>query len=216
MAAILVTGYLGLVGSYCCKYFANLNYDIYGLDNDNRSVFFSDLSPLSPSDRESKNASLCITESFDIDISDKKSVFRAFRAITEKNDIVAVIHCAAQPSHDWAAKDPFFDFNCNALGTLVICEAIREYCCNAILFHMSTNKVYGDSPNLLPLEETCTRYDLDKHHPLYKGINEQFPIDQSKHSLFGCSKLAADIYAQEYSRYFNIKTIVFRGGCLTG
>jgi CDP-paratose 2-epimerase len=127
-----------------------------------------------------------------------------------------IVHCAAQPSHDWAAREPFTDFGVNAFGTLVMLENLRNYAPETNFIFTSTNKVYGDTPNLLPFEEMETRFEIKKDHPYFNGIDETMSIDQSKHSVFGASKVAADIMCQEYGRYFNLKTVVFRGGCLTG
>jgi CDP-paratose 2-epimerase len=132
------------------------------------------------------------------------------------SDIEAIIHTAAQPSHDWAVKEPFTDFNINATATINLLELTRKYCSKAIFIFTSTNKVYGDNPNYLPLIELDTRFELPKDHEYYEGLDENFSIDRTKHSLFGCSKLSADVYVQEYGKYFNLKTTVFRGGCLTG
>jgi len=148
---------------------------------------------------------------FNIDIRNKKKIFDLFR----KNEFGAIIHCAAQPSHDWARKDPHIDFEVNALGTLNLLEATRRYCPSAPFIFMSTNKVYGDSPNYLPLKELKTRFDYAKKEH-YHGIDETLSIDRSKHSIFGASKVAADIMVQEYGRYFKMSTVCFRGGCLTG
>lgn len=127
-----------------------------------------------------------------------------------------IIHTAAQPSHDWAANDPYTDFTVNANGTLVLLENTRQHCPEAVFIFCSTNKVYGDSPNLLPLVEKDLRWEIEQTHPYYQGINEKMSIDNCKHSLFGASKVAADVLVQEYGRYFNMKTACFRGGCLTG
>jgi CDP-paratose 2-epimerase len=133
------------------------------------------------------------------------------------NDISMIVHTAAQPSHDWAAKEPLTDFGVNATGTLNLLELTRQHCSDAVFIFTSTNKVYGDTPNFLPLIETETRFEIDESHPFFKfGIDETMSIDNSKHSVFGASKVAADIMVQEYGKYFGIKTAVFRGGCLTG
>ena len=134
-----------------------------------------------------------------------------------KKKIKAVIHTAAQPSHDWAAKEPFTDFDINANGTLNLLEALRNFCPEAAFIFTSTNKVYGDTPNFLPLEEKKLRYEIKQNHKFFrKGIDESMSIDQTTHSIFGTSKAAADLLVQEYGRYFNLKTVTFRGGCLTG
>jgi CDP-paratose 2-epimerase len=150
-----------------------------------------------------------------VDIRNQEAIFNIFNEFG--SDVKLVIHAAAQPSHDWAAKEPFTDFSINATGTLNILEATRQYCPDAVFIFTSTNKVYGDTPNLLPLEELENRWEINPTHSFYKnGIDESMSIDQSKHSIFGASKVAADVLVQEYGRYFNMKTGIFRGGCLTG
>ena len=150
-----------------------------------------------------------------IDIRNNKKIERIFK--NYKRNIKFILHCAAQPSHDWAAKEPFTDFNINAGGTLNILESVRKYSSDAKLACLSTNKVYGDRPNLLPLIEMSKRYEISKKHKYFqKGIDETMSIDNSKHSLFGASKLAADIYCQEYNKYFDLQIGVLRGSCLTG
>jgi CDP-paratose 2-epimerase len=150
---------------------------------------------------------------YNIDIRDKDAVEKLFQS----HNFDLIIHTAAQPSHDWAAKEPFTDFSVNAEGTLVLLENFRKYASDAVFIFTSTNKVYGDTPNLLPLVELEDRYEIDKSHPYFEyGIDESMSIDQSKHSIFGASKVAADVMVQEYGRYFNLKTVCFRGGCLTG
>jgi CDP-paratose 2-epimerase len=151
---------------------------------------------------------------YDIDIRDNSSLNVIFNKYG--NDIKLIIHTAAQPSHDWAAKDPHKDFSINAIGTLNLLEMTRLYCPKAVFIFTSTNKVYGDTPNYLPLIELDERYEIGNNHHYYNGIDETMSIDQTKHSLFGASKVSADILTQEYGKYFDIKTIVFRGGCLTG
>ncbi len=150
-----------------------------------------------------------------IDIRDESAINKLFQGLGKS--VTAVIHTAAQPSHDWAAREPLTDFTVNANGTLVMLEAVRKYCPDAAFVFTSTNKVYGDTPNFLPLIETETRWECDKSHPYSEhGIDESMSIDNCKHSLFGASKVAADVLAQEYGRYFGMKTGIFRGGCLTG
>jgi CDP-paratose 2-epimerase len=146
------------------------------------------------------------------DIDAMQKIFNKYNSV-----IKLIIHTAAQPSHDWAANDPFMDFTVNANGTLVLLEMTRKYCPEAVFVFTSTNKVYGDTPNSLPLVELETRWEIDESHPYFQhGIDESMSIDQSKHSLFGASKVAADVLVQEYGRYFDMKTVCFRGGCLTG
>ena len=152
---------------------------------------------------------------YSVDIRNKNKIFEIFKKYKKK--IKAVIHTAAQPSHDWAAKEPFTDFDVNANGTLNLLEGLRKYCPNASFVFTSTNKVYGDTPNFLPLEEKKLRYEIKKSHKFFKkGIDETMSIDHTTHSIFGTSKAAADLLVQEYGRYFNLKTVTFRGGCLTG
>ncbi len=149
-----------------------------------------------------------------VDIREKNDLEKIFKEYS--HDIKLIIHAAAQPSHDWAAKEPLTDFTINANGTLNLLELTRQYCSQAVFIFTSTNKVYGDLPNVLPLREIETRWELPKDHSFYAGIDESMSIDQSKHSLFGASKVAADVLVQEYGRYFGIQTACFRGGCLTG
>jgi CDP-paratose 2-epimerase len=207
---ILITGAGGLIGSEAVEYYCLQGNQVYGIENNQRQIFFGEkgstflrLSQLQNTYNNFKN--------YNIDIRDKKEIFNLFNEV--KFDVV--IHTAAQPSHDKAASIPFEDFETNANGTLHLLEAVRQTNKDCIFIHMSTNKVYGDKPNTLNLTELETRFDYSD--PEYKnGINEYFSIDQSKHSLFGASKVAADIMVQEYGRYFGIPTCVLRGGCLTG
>ena len=206
---ILVTGAGGLIGSEAVDHYCSQGYKVYGIENNQRQIFFgekgSTLLRLSQLEKYSN------FKNFLIDIRDKQSVLNLFKQI--KFDVV--IHTAAQPSHDKAASIPFDDFETNANGTLHLLEAVRQTNKDCIFIHMSTNKVYGDKPNTLNLLELDTRYDYaDVEYQT--GINENFSIDQSKHSLFGASKVASDILVQEYGRYFNIPSCVLRGGCLTG
>jgi CDP-paratose 2-epimerase len=214
MEIILVTGSAGLIGSEAVRYFCELGFTVVGIDNDMRKVFFGD----SASTLWNRNK---IIEMFkdlyvhhSIDIRDQKAVSEIFNEYN--TDIKLIIHAAAQPSHDWAAKDPYMDFTVNANGTLNLLENTRIKCSDAVFIYCSTNKVYGDTPNLLPLVEQETRWEVDETHPFYNGIDETMSIDNSKHSLFGASKLAADILVQEYGKYFGVKTASFRGGCLAG
>lgn len=207
---ILITGAAGLIGSEAVEYYCSKNYEVYGIENNQRKTFFGEKgSTLHRLNQlKSKHSNFL---NFEIDIRNKQAIIDLFKSI--KFDVV--IHTAAQPSHDKAASIPFDDFETNANGTLHLLEAVRQTNKNCIFIHMSTNKVYGDRPNTLNLIETETRHDYaDVQYQ--NGINESFSIDQSKHSLFGASKVAADILVQEYGRYFNIPTCVLRGGCLTG
>lgn len=204
------------MGSAVCKSLSARGYSVYGIDNDTRSRLFPELEPLSDSSICGLNESLGLTKTFFVDICDFNAVENAFGQILVNYKIHAVIHCAAQPSHDWAAQDPFLDFDINARGTLNMLELLRRTSPDSLFIHLSTNKVYGDSPNYLPLIEFDSRFDLPLNHSRYVGLDETLSIDQTKHSLFGCSKLAADLYVQEYRRYFGLQTFVLRGGCLTG
>ncbi len=214
MKIIVVTGSGGLIGSQTVKYFSEFFDMVIGIDNDSRSYFFGNEASTSISISK-LTKQISNFKNYFIDIRDKDAIFDIFNLYG--NDIDLVVHTAAQPSHDWAAKEPFTDFSINANGTLNLLEATRKYCNKAVFIFTSTNKVYGDSPNYLPLNELETRWELDERHNFYKfGIDENFSIDQSKHSLFGASKVAADILVQEYGRYFDMYTGIFRGGCLTG
>ena len=211
MKKVLVTGSGGLIGSEAVKFFTNKGFQVYGVDNNLRRYFFGEEGDIMWNLSKFKNLQNYFH--FNFDLRDKEKVTNLFKK--EKFDLI--IHCAAQPSHDWAAKEPFTDFEVNALVTLNLLENFRQYCPNAVFIFTSTNKVYGDTPNRLPLEELETRYEIKKNHKFFKrGIDESMSIDQSKHSLFGVSKLSADVMVQEYGKYFNLKTACFRGGCLTG
>jgi CDP-paratose 2-epimerase len=211
MKKVLITGSGGLIGSESVRFFSKKNFEIFGVDNDMRKYFFGDDASTKWSIAEIKKT-IPDYKHFNIDIRDNKKIENLFK----KNRFDLIIHTAAQPSHDWAAKEPFTDFSINATGTLVLLENFRKYCPRAVFIYTSTNKVYGDTPNLLPLIEKKTRYEIDEKHPFKNGIDESMSIDQTKHSIFGASKAAADLMVQEYGRYFNLKTAIFRGGCLTG
>ena len=213
-SVVLITGSCGLVGSEAVKFFCKLGHTVVGIDNDMRKQFFGEEASVKWNCENLEEGFPEKYKHFDKDIRDKDSIDRIFSKYNK--DIVLVLHAAAQPSHDWAAKDPVCDFTVNANATLILLEATRKYCPKAVFIFTSTNKVYGDLPNNLPLVEKETRWEIDKKHPFYEGIDESMPIDQSKHSLFGVSKAAADLMVQEYGRYFGIKTGIFRGGCLTG
>ncbi|MGE4232948.1 MAG: NAD-dependent epimerase/dehydratase family protein [Bacteriovoracia bacterium] len=214
MSVAIVTGSSGLIGSESVRYFHEKGFDVVGIDNDMRKYFFGEQA--STSWNKKKLEKQCPRfKQFDIDIRSQEAVNALFREF--KRDIKVVIHTAAQPSHDWAAKEPQTDFSVNANGTLNLLEAARQYCLDAPFIFTSTNKVYGDTPNQLPLVEKEKRWELAPSHGYAEnGIDENMSIDQSKHSLFGCSKVAADILCQEYGRYFGLRTGIFRGGCLTG
>jgi CDP-paratose 2-epimerase len=210
----VVTGSAGLIGTEAVRFFSSQGFQVVGIDNDMRKQFFGEdaSTEWSRRDLESKirNYTHC-----EIDIRDRKGIESLFAEYG--TDIKLIVHTAAQPSHDWAAKDPHTDFSVNANGTLTVLEATRKFSPNACFVFTSTNKVYGDNPNSLPLVELATRWEIEKTHPYYEhGIDENLSVDQTKHSLFGVSKLAADSMVQEYGRYFGINTVCFRGGCLTG
>jgi CDP-paratose 2-epimerase len=209
----IITGSAGLIGSEAVRHFANAGMKIVGIDNDMRKVFFG-AEASTHWNLERLRKEVPEYEHHDIDIRDQAAVKALFTRYGK--NISLVIHTAAQPSHDWAAKDPFVDFTVNANGTLNMLQACRECSPDATFIFTSTNKVYGDLPNLLPLREEEKRWEIDPSHPYHKGIAEDMSIDQSKHSLFGASKVAADVLVQEYGRYFGMHTAVFRGGCLTG
>ena len=211
---VLVTGSAGLIGSETARFFDAKGYRVIGIDNDMRKVFFG---PGASTDwnRSLLQEQLKSYRHYSLDIRNRNEIDRLFAE--HGSDICLIVHTAAQPSHDWAARDPHTDFTVNANGTLTLLECYRRACPEAVFIFTSTNKVYGDTPNALPLVETEDRWELDATHPFFEfGIDETMSTDQSKHSLFGASKLAADIMVQEYGRYFNLKTAAFRGGCLTG
>jgi CDP-paratose 2-epimerase len=213
VSIIVVTGSAGLVGSEAARFYCQQGYDVFGIDNDLRSVFFG-AEASTAWNRKRLEESFKSYRHFDFDIRDRERVDELFKDYSD--DIAMVLHAAAQPSHDWAAGDPETDFSVNAVGTLNLLEACRQHCPEAVFIFTSTNKVYGDTPNRLPLQEQEQRYELPKDHQWHRGIDESMSIDQTKHSLFGVSKAAADLLVQEYGRYFDLKTAVFRGGCLTG
>jgi CDP-paratose 2-epimerase len=208
MRTVVVTGSYGLIGSEVCRFYNQLGFRIIGIDNDMRKYFFGE------STKEKVNNDFNNYFHYDVDIRNYNDLSKIFSEYS--TDISLIIHTAAQPSHDWAAKEPITDFTVNSLGTLNLLECTRQFSNNATFIFTSTNKVYGDTPNNLPLIELDTRYELPIYHKLYYGINETMSIDQSKHSLFGVSKASADLLVQEYGRYFGLKTGIFRGGCLTG
>ncbi len=210
----LITGSAGLIGSETVKFFSKKGFLTIGIDNDLRSVFFG---PEASTvwNRKALEDSVPDYIHCHADIRDEPEMAAIFSRYGKH--IRIVIHTAAQPSHDWAAGNPTLDFSVNATGTLVLLENTRRYCPEAVFIFTSTNKVYGDRPNGLPLVEHETRWELETTSAYYaNGIDESMPIDQSKHSLFGVSKVAADLMVQEYGRYFGMQTACFRGGCLTG
>ena len=212
MSIAIVTGAAGLIGSEAARHFASLGMQVVGIDNDMRGYFFGQ--DASTKWMQEELVRLPFYEHHAIDIRDTEAILNVFRRYG--SDIKLVIHTAAQPSHDWAAREPFTDFSVNATGTLTLLEATRQFSPEAVFIFTSTNKVYGDAPNRLPLIEKETRWEIDSAHIFNSGISEEMSIDQSMHSIFGASKVAADVMVQEYGRYFGMNTACFRGGCLTG
>ncbi len=214
MSVAVVTGSAGLIGSETVQYFCERGFDVVGIDNDMRRTFFGQ-------DASTEWNRNLLTGRFptryhhvNADIRDREQIEQIYKKYGASIELV--VHTAAQPSHDWAAREPFTDFTVNANGTLVMLEVTRQVCPEAVFIFTSTNKVYGDRPNTLPLVELETRWEIDASHPFVQGIDETMSIDASTHSLFGASKVAADILVQEYGRYFGMRTAAFRGGCLTG
>jgi CDP-paratose 2-epimerase len=214
VSVALVTGSAGLIGSEAVRHFAALGLDVVGIDNDMRQAFFG------PEASTAWNVTRLRSELGDrythenVDIRDRDGLSAIFRRYGR--DIAVVIHTAAQPSHDWAVRDPFTDFDINAVGTLNLLQNTREHCIGAPFIHCSTNKVYGDRPNSLPYVERETRWELPADHRYHGGIREDMSIDACLHSVFGASKVAADVMVQEFGRYFDMRTACFRGGTLTG
>ena len=214
MSVVIITGSAGLIGSEAAGFFSELGFDVVGIDNNLRETFFGpDASTLwrknqliSKLGRKYKH--------YDVDLRDFDQILKICNQYRSNIDLV--IHCAAQPSHDWAARAPLIDFSVNANGTLNILEAVRQVAPESPFIFTSTNKVYGDSPNQLPLVELEKRWEIDPSHIYKNGIDENMSIDQNLHSIFGASKVAADLMVQEYGRYFGMKTVCFRCGCLTG
>jgi CDP-paratose 2-epimerase len=213
MSVAIVTGSSGLVGSEAVSYFSGLGMDVVGIDNGMRAAFFGEEASTRWMTERLKDE-LPGYRHYDADIRDAQAMARIFSRYA--GAISLVIHAAAQPSHDWAASDPLTDFTVNANGTSVLLESTRTSAADAVFIFMSTNKVYGDRPNSLPLIEGESRWEIDPQHEYARGIPETMPIDATLHSLFGASKASADLLVQEYGRYFGMKTACFRGGCLTG
>jgi CDP-paratose 2-epimerase len=208
--SILVTGSSGLIGSEVCSLYDEQGWNVYGIDNNQRAIYFGPQGDPRWNQKRLEK-SLRRYKHYLVDIRERAAILK----IIEELKPNLIVHAAAQPSHDLAANIPFDDFETNALGTLNILEGVRRSCFNSPFIYLSTNKVYGDGPNRIPLKELVSRWDYDD--PKFsKGIPETFPIDQSTHSLFGASKTAADILVQEYGRYFGMPTCCLRGGCLTG
>ncbi len=213
MSTALITGSAGLIGSEACKKWHAEGFRVLGIDNDMRAEFFG-AEASTKNTRASLEASLGNYRHHAVDIREAEAIAGIFEKAAA--DLEVIIHTAAQPSHDWAARAPLVDFGVNALGTLNLLEAARRHCPEAVFIFTSTNKVYGDTPNRLPLVEMEKRWEIAPQHRFEPGIDETMSIDQTRHSLFGASKVAADVLVQEYGQYFGMKTACFRGGCLTG
>jgi CDP-paratose 2-epimerase len=214
MGLAIVTGSGGLVGSESVEHFVRAGYDVVGIENDLRAAFFGPTASTAEQTERLRAAYRGSFTSLDLDIRDADGIDAVFR--THAKALELVVHTAAQPSHDWAAGDPLTDFSVNATGTLNLLEATRKHNPEATFVFTSTNKVYGDRPNFLPLLEEPTRFELPADHPYYDGIDTSMPIDRCLHSRFGASKASADLLVQEYGRYFDLPTVAFRGGCITG
>ena len=214
MPVAIVTGSGGLVGSESVAHFVEAGYEVVGLDNDMRATFFGESASTSAQTARLERAYPSEFQHVDLDIRAAEAIDDLFASHARRLELV--IHAAAQPSHDWAASDPSTDFSVNALGTLNLLEATRKHAPTATFIFCSTNKVYGDRPNLLPLRDIGTRLELPSGHRYARGIDATMSIDTCLHSLFGVSKAAADLLVQEYGRYFALPTVCFRGGCLTG
>jgi len=213
MSLVIITGSSGLVGSESVNFFCDKGFDVIGIDNNLRKFFFGKNGSTSwiKSQLIKRNKNF---RSLDIDIRNFSKLNHLFKKYSK--NISVIIHCAAQPSHDYGKKFPFLDFHVNATGTLNLLELTKKYCPTAPFIFMSTNKVYGDSPNNLKILEKKTRWELNKTDINFKGINENFSIDNSTHSFFGVSKTYADLIVQEYGKNIGLKTVCFRGGCITG
>jgi CDP-paratose 2-epimerase len=210
----IITGAGGLIGSAAAARFASVGLDVVGVDNDMRAVFFGAEASTAGNLTRLADALGSSFSHQNVDVRDEAAIDALFARY--EGNIAVVVHTAAQPSHDWAAREPMTDFGVNAVGTLVMLEATRRHCPEAPFIFTSTNKVYGDTPNRLPLEEQETRWEVAADHPYYGGIREDMSIDHTLHSIFGVSKTAADLMVQEYGRYFDMPTVCFRGGTLTG
>jgi len=211
MKKVLITGAGGLIGSEAVSYFCKKGFTVIGVENNMRRYFFGEGGDVTWNVKRLENQHDTF-KCLDLDICQEAHVQTLF----SEHSFDLIIHAAAQPSHDWAAKEPLTDFRVNAQGTLNVLEQTRLRSDQAVFVYLSTNKVYGDRPNTLPFIELESRYELSDEHECYAGVDETMSVDQCKHSLFGVSKLAADMMVQEYGRYFGMKTVCFRGGCLTG
>lgn len=214
MSVAIITGSAGLIGSEAALHFGGLGLEVVGIDNDMRRTFFGPEGSTAWNRRRVERALGSAYHHEDIDVRDREGLERVFAR--HAGDVAVVIHTAAQPSHDWAAGDPFTDFDVNAVGTLNALELARRHAVDAPFIFTSTNKVYGDRPNSLPLVETDTRWEIQPGHTYENGIREDMSLDACLHSVFGASKIAADVMVQEYGRYFGMRTACFRGGTLTG
>lgn len=214
MSVAVITGAAGLIGSEAALHFGGLGLDVVGIDNDMRRTFFGPDGSTSWNRRRVQRTLGASYTHLDLDIRDRNAIAAVFARYGA--DIGLIVHTAAQPSHDWAAGDPFTDFDVNAVGILNVLQAARLHCPTAPFVFTSTNKVYGDRPNSLPLVERDTRWEIEPGHTYEAGIREDMSIDMSLHSVFGASKVAADVMVQEYGRYFDMPTACFRGGTLTG
>ena len=213
MSVVLITGSSGLVGSESVDFFCKKGFDVIGIDNNLRKYFFG----FEGSTKKIEDSLLKRNKNFknfNIDIRNYNELLKLFKRYHKK--ISLIVHCAAQPSHDYGKDHPIIDFNVNALGTLNLLELTKKYCFDAKFIFMSTNKVYGDNPNKLKFRENKFRWELKKNNIFYKGIDEKFPIDNCTHSFFGVSKTYADLIVQEYGKNVGLKTVCFRGGCITG
>lgn len=214
LSVVVITGSAGLIGSEAALFFAEKGFDVVGIDNDMRAFFFGEGASTRWNLESLKRKTASRYTHYDVDIRDIDAINTIFK--TYAQSIELVIHAAAQPSHDWAANDPQIDFAVNANGTLNLLEATRQYAPQAVFIFTSTNKVYGDRPNSLPLIEQPLRWEIEAGTAYENGIREDMMVDHSLHSIFGASKVAADVMTQEYGRYFGLQTVSFRCGCLTG
>ncbi len=214
MPTAIITGSGGLIGSEAAQHFTEAGFDVVGLENDMRARFFGESASTARTTERLKNTLGNSFRSLEIDIRDRDAIERIFAEVSGSLELI--VHTAAQPSHDWAASDPQTDFSVNANGTLNLLDATRRHTPSATFIFCSTNKVYGDLPNHLPLIEQQQRLELPQDHRYFRGIDTSMSIDASTHSLFGVSKAAADLLVQEFGRYFDMPTVCFRGGCLTG
>ena len=213
MSVVLITGSTGLVGSESVRFFCKKGFDVIGIDNNLRKFFFGkDGSTLWLRNKLLKDFKNF--KNFNVDIRNFTSLDKIFKKYSK--NISLIVHCAAQPSHDYGKNFPIIDFNINATGTLNLLELTKKYCALSPFIFMSTNKVYGDNPNKLKIYEKSTRWELKKSDKFFKGVNETFPIDNCTHSFFGVSKTYADLIVQEYGKNVGLKTVCFRGGCITG